>query len=201
MTPRSWCNWCWCVLITTALTLLCQWKSFCRKMRVRSQQRSPIHSVACAAKTWHGAQVALGGQRTTALRRMRSRARLRTRQSVRNRRHQARSRRHRDRHRLHPRLCLRGRPTPGLRVETHPRQHSQWILRHPPFPEPVRTVARQSNHPPPVQRSVAVVAVVARVVRRAADKVARQAADHQTSHQAEAAPDRRARVPRYDLLR
>ena len=193
-------------MITTALTLLYQWKNFCRKMRVRSQQRSPIHSVACAAKMWHDAQAARGVQRTIALPRTRSRARLRTLQSVRNQ-HQARSRRHRDRHRLHlrhprhPRLCLRGRPTPGLRVETHPRQHSQWILWHRPFLEPVRTVARQSNHPPPVQRSVDVVAVVARVVRRAAGKVARQAADHQTSHQAEAALDRRARVPRYDLLR
>jgi hypothetical protein len=166
--------------------LLYQWKNFCRKMRARSQQRSPIHSVACAAKTWHGAQVALGGQQTIALPRTRSRARLRMLQSARNRRHQARSRRHRDRHRLHPRLCLRGRPTLGLRVETHPRQHSQWIRRHLSFLEPVRTVARQSNHPPPVQRSVDVVAVVARVVRRAAGKVARQAAGHQVRHQAEA---------------
>ena len=183
-------------------------------MRVRSQQRSPIHSVACAAKMWHDAQAARVGRQTIALPRTRSRARLRTRRSVRNR-HQARSRRHRDRHRLHrrhprhPHRRLRGRPTPGLRVETHPRQHSQWIRRHLSFLEPVRTVARQSNHLPPVQRSVDVVAVVAKVVRRAAGKVARQVADQtavpavdrQASHQAEAALDRRARVPRYDLLR
>lgn len=117
-------------------------------MRVRSQQRSPIHSVACAAKTWHGAQAALGGQQTIALPRTRSRARLRMLQSVRNR-HQARRRRHRGRHRgRHHRLRL-------------------------------------SNHPLPVQRSV-VGAVVAGVVRRAAGKVARQAAGHQVRHQAEA---------------
>ena len=163
-------------------------------MRAHSQQRSPIHSVACAAKMWHDAQAAQAGQQTIAPPRTRSRARLRTRQSVRNQ-HQARRRRPRGRHHLHrrhhlhprhPRLCLRGRPTPGLRVETHPRQHSKWILWHRPFLEPVRTVARQSNHPLPVQRSVDVVAVVAKVVRRAAGKVARQAAGHQVRHQAEA---------------
>jgi multidrug efflux pump subunit AcrB len=56
---------------------------------------------------------------------------------------------------------------------------------------------RLSNHPLPGQRSV-VGAVVAGVVRKAVGKVARQAADQQVRHQAEAALDRRARVPRYD---
>ena len=191
-------------MITTALTLLYQWKNFCRKMRVRSQQRSPIQSVACAAKMWHDAQAARGGQRTTVLQRTRSRARLRTQQSARNLRRGCR-RRHLRRHRR-PRLPIRS--TQPQRVQIHLRQQSRWILQHPSL-EPVRTLARRNNHRRPVQRSVDVVAVVARVVRRAAgqaadqtaDRTAAPAVDRQASHQAEAALDRHARVPRYDPLR
>ena len=150
-TRRSWCNWCLCALITTALTLLYQWKNFCRKMRVRSQQRSPIHSVACAAKMWHDAQAAQAGQQTIAPPRTRSRARLRTRQSVRNR-HPARRRRHRGRHHRHHRLRLSNHPLPvqrsvvGAVVAGVVRRAAGKVARQAADQTADRTAARQASH-------------------------------------------------------